>query len=144
MSDKKSAGQYADRVQLAYAKTLDLVSHAVMLALSAGYLAYMLQLLPLEVPVETIAGNWHLSASAMQAKLHLSSGWSCFSNLPALLHGDALSYASVVFLALGTLICLASAATVFFSEKKHLFLVITTLQVIVLLVAASGIMTGTH
>jgi hypothetical protein len=144
MSDRNKEGIYADRVQLAYAKTLDYVSHAVMLAMAAGYIVYMLQLLPLEVPVETIAGNWHLSASAMQAKLHPSCGWSCFSSLTALLHGDAVSYASVIFLALATLICLASAAAVFFSEKKHLFLAITMLQVLVLLVAASGIMTGSH
>lgn len=144
MTDKKSERIYADRVQLAYAKTLDVVSHGVLLLMVAGYLAYMMQLLPLSLPVESIAANWHLSASAMQAKLHPSCGWECFSSLPALLHGDALSYASVVFLAMSTLICLITAAVVFSSEKRSLFLVITTLQVVVLLVAASGIMTRGH
>lgn len=144
MSDRKHDGSYADRVQLAYAKTLDFVSHAVMLLMAIGYLVYMLQLLPLTVPVETVAGNWHLSAHDLQAKLHLASGWSCFMDLPAMLHGDAVSYASIVFLSMATILCLATAVAVFFSEGNKLFLTIATLQVVVLLVAASGIMTRGH
>jgi hypothetical protein len=144
MTDKKNEGIYADRVQLAYAKTLDFVSHAIILVMAVGYLFYLMQLLPLTVPIETVAGNWHLSASVLQSKIHNYCGWSCFLSLPVLLHGDALSYASVVFLSMGTMICLATAALVFFSEKNHLFLTITILQVFVLLVAASGIMTMPH
>jgi hypothetical protein len=144
MSGKESERIYADRVQVAYAKTLDFVSHAVMLLMAIGYLAYMLQLLPLTVPVETVAGNWHLGANELQAKLNLSSGWNCFASLPAMLHGDALSYASVVFLSMATILCLAMAVAVFFSEKKWLYLAIATLQVVVLMVAASGVVTRGH
>ncbi len=144
MTDKKGEKIYADRVQLAYAKTLDIVAHAVMLVIGAGYLLYIMQLLPLSVPIETVAGNWQLSSSELQAKLHLFSGWSCFASLPLLLHGDAVSYASVVMLSMATILCLATAVIVFFREKNHLFLMIAILQVVVLLVAASGVMTQSH
>jgi hypothetical protein len=144
MTDKKREGGYADRVQLAYAKTLDYVAHSVIIVMAVGYLLYLTELLPLTVPIETIAGNWHLSSAHLQAKLNLPCGWECFTSPAGLFHGDIASYISVIFLSLATLICLASAVTVFISEKKHLYSAIATLQVIVLLVAASGIMSGGH
>jgi uncharacterized membrane protein len=144
MTDNNGERIYADRVQLAYARTLDIVAHAVMLVLGIGFLLYILQLLPLTVPIETVAGNWHLSSSELQAKIHPFCGWSCFASLPVLLHGDAVSYASVVMLSMATIICLVTAVAVFFSEKNHLFLMIAVLQVVVLLVAASGVITSGH
>jgi hypothetical protein len=144
MTDKKEQRIYADRVQFAYAKTLDIVAHAVMLVIGIGYLLYILRLLPLTVPIETIAGNWQLSSSELQSKLHVFCGWSCFTSLPVLLHGDAVSYASVVMLSMATLFCLVTAVMAFFREKNHLFLMIAILQVVVLLVAASGVMTLGH
>ncbi|NTW52785.1 MAG: DUF1634 domain-containing protein [Chlorobiaceae bacterium] len=142
MTDKPREGGYADRVQLVYAKTLDYVAHSVIVVMAAGYFLYLTGMLPLSVPIETIAGNWHLSAANMQAKLNLPCGWGCFTSPAGILHGDIMSYISVIFLSLATLICLVSALLVFFSEKKHLYSVITILQVLVLLVAASGIMSG--
>ncbi|HWR01294.1 MAG TPA: hypothetical protein VN371_05475 [Chlorobaculum sp.] len=142
MSDRQREGGYADRVQIVYAKTLDYVAHTVIVVMAVGYLLYMTQLLPLSVPIETIAGNWHLSATSMQAKLNLPCGWECFSAPAGILHGDVLSYISVIFLSLSTLICLASAVAAFISEKKYLYSTIAILQVLVLLVAASGIMSA--
>jgi hypothetical protein len=142
MTDRKREGGYADRVQLTYAKTLDYVAHTVIVVMAIGFLIYLMELLPLTVPIETIAGNWHLSAANLQAKLNLPCGWGCFTSPAGILHGDIVSYISVIFLSLATLVCLASALTVFVSEKKHLYSVIATLQVLVLLVAASGIMSG--
>jgi hypothetical protein len=142
MSDKPREGGYADKVQLVYARTLDYVAHSVIILMAVGYFLYLTELLPLSVPIETIAGNWHLSAAHLQAKLNLPCGWGCFTSPAGLLHGDIFSYISVIFLSLATLICLASAVAVFISEKKHLYSAIATLQVLVLLVAASGIMTG--
>ncbi len=144
MSDKQREGGYADRVQLVYAKTLDYVAHSIIVVMAIGYFLYLTQLLPLSVPIETIAGNWHLSAAKLQAKLNLSCGWDCFTAPAGIIHGDILSYISVIFLSLSTLICLASAVAAFISEKKYLYSTIAILQVLVLLVAASGIMSGGH
>jgi hypothetical protein len=142
MSGKPREGGYADRVQLVYARTLDYVAHSVIILMAVGYFLYLTELLPLSVPIETIAGNWHLSAGHLQAKLNLPCGWGCFTSPTGILHGDIFSYISVIFLSLATLICLASAVAVFISEKKHLYSAIAALQVLVLLVAASGIMSG--
>lgn len=140
----KREGGYADRVQLTYANTLEFVSHTVIILLAVGYVLYMTGLLPLEVPVSAIASHWHLSAAQMRETLHQPTGWSVFANPAGLLHGDVISYISVIFLALATLICLASAVMVYIGEKMPVYLTISIAQVLVLLVAASGIMTGAH
>mgnify|MGYP006269196933 CR=1 FL=1 len=144
MTDADRKGVYADRVQLAYAGTLEFMSHAIIIVMAIGFVLYVFQLLPLTVPVDTVAGNWHLNATKLQMKIHHHSGWSCFSDLQTILHGDAVSYASVVFLSMATMLCLATASMAFFREKNHLYLTITILQVLVLLFAASGMLISGH
>ncbi|MBN1929074.1 MAG: DUF1634 domain-containing protein [Chlorobiaceae bacterium] len=136
----KKEGGYADRVQLLYARTLDLLSHAVIVSMAAGYALYLTGLLPLSIPIETVAANWHLSAADMQAVLRQPSGWNFLDTPGGVLHGDVVSYMSVILLALATLICLAVAVVIYFSEKNRLFFAIALGQLLVLAVAASGIM----
>ncbi|MGC8775595.1 MAG: DUF1634 domain-containing protein [Chlorobaculum sp.] len=135
---------YADSVQLAYAKTLEFVSHAIIIVMALGFILYIFRLLPLTVPVETVAANWHLNATKLQMKIHHHSGWSCFEDVHTFMHGDTISYASVVFLSMATMVCLATATIAFFKEKNRIYLLITILQVLMLLVAASGKLTSGH
>ena len=91
MNDKEKNTDKIDQVQLVYARVLEMVSHVGMAFLALGYVVYVLQLLPLSVPIDAIAGNWHLKASEMQQKLHTPAGWSILSSPAALLQGDVVS-----------------------------------------------------
>ena len=126
-------------VQFVYAKVLDFVSHAGMVFIAAGYLIYVMQLPPLSVSIRAVADNWHLSASDMQQKLHVPSGWSFMGSMADALHGDVVSYMSILFLCMATILCLVFAVKVFFREKNYIYTAITFLQALVLLVAASGV-----
>ncbi len=137
--DKQKKYQAVDEVQTVYARVLEIVSHVGFVFLSVGYLVYVMQLLPLSVPIEAIAGNWHLKASEMQQKLQIPAGWSFVSSTAALGKGDVLSYLSILYLAMATVICLVFAITAFYREKNYLYTAIAVLQVVVLLVAASGL-----
>jgi uncharacterized membrane protein len=144
MTDKEKKCIGTDKVQCVYARVLETVSHMGMAFLTVGYLVYVLQLLPLSVPIDAIAGSWHLKASAMQQKLHTPSGWSFLSSTAALLHGDVMSYLSIYFLAMVTIICLAFAISTFYREKNYLYTTIAVLQVVVLIIASAGIVSGGH
>ncbi|TLU81686.1 MAG: DUF1634 domain-containing protein [Chlorobium sp.] len=139
MSDKEKKSESIDKVQLVYARVLEMVSHVGMAFLAIGYLVYVLQLLPLSVPIDAIAGNWHLKASEMQQKLHTPAGWSIISSPAALFKGDVVSYLSIYYLAMATVVCLVFASVTFYREKNYLYTTIAVLQVVVLLVAASGV-----
>jgi len=135
--EKKSFG--IDKVQLVYAQVLETVSHVGIAFLVGGYFVYVLQLLPLSVPIDAIAANWHLKASEMQQKLHTPSGWSFLKSTAALLKGDVVSYLSIFYLAMATIACLAFATITFYREKNYVYTALAVLQVVVLLVAASGL-----
>jgi uncharacterized membrane protein len=139
MRDKKKKTQAIDEVQTVYAWVLEIVSHVGFAFLSVGYLVYVMQLLPLSVPIEAIAGNWHLKASEMQHKLNIPVGWSFLSSTAALGKGDVVSYLSIFYLAMATVICLVFAMVTFYREKNYLYTMIAVLQVVVLLFAASGL-----
>ncbi len=139
MSDKENKSQNIDKVQLVYARVLEKISHVGFAFLAGGYIIYVLQLLPLSVPIDAIAGNWHLKASEMQEKLHTPAGWSFLSSSTALFKGDIISYLSIFYLALATVVCLAFAIVTFYREKNYLYAVIAVFQFAVLLIAASGL-----
>jgi uncharacterized membrane protein len=144
MTDRDKKFHDIGKVQLIYARVLETVSHVGMVFLAVGYLVYVLQLLPLSVPIDAIAGNWQLNASAMQQKLHTPSGWAFLSSTAALVHGDVVSYLSIYFLAMVTIICLAFAIITFYREKNYLYTTIAVLQVVVLIIASAGIVSGSH
>ncbi len=139
MTEKEKNSPGTEKVQLVYARVLNTASHVAIFFLAAGYLIYILQLLPSSVPIESIAGNWHLSASEMQQKIHTPSTWVFFSTPGILFNGDIVSYLSIFYLSMVTVICLAVAAVIFYRGKNYLYTTITILQVLVLLIAASGV-----
>jgi len=125
--------------QKRYARVLLWVAAAGQIALFAGYVVYLTGLLPPRVPPQRIAQEWHLSAPEFTRKLELQSGWSWVRHIGS---GDVVSYATVVFLALGTNICLLVAAASYIREKNRKYAVIVMLQIVVLLIAASGLVTA--
>lgn len=137
----KKQNQHADNVQLAYAGVLGVTSTLGIILVVLGYIVYVFQLLPLSVPVEAVAANWHLRAADLHRQIHVSSGWSCFSELGK---GDAISYVSIIYLASVTMFCLFAAAMAFFKEKNLIYVTISILQLGVLVFAAAGIVSGGH
>jgi len=94
-----------NRVQLVYASVLDIVAHAGMTLIAAGFLAYVFRLLPLTVSIEDVASHWHLRSSDMNNILSVPTGWA-WAQDP--LHGDVLSFISIVFLSMAAMICLVA------------------------------------
>ncbi len=136
MSGKKRKKAEIDQVQLVYASVLDVVSHIGMALIAAGFLIYVLKLLPLTVSIEDVAAHWHMRAAEMNRILTVPSGWSWVQDP---LHGDVLSYFSIVFLSMAAMICLVAVIPVFLGEKNRTYALIALLQVIVLAAAVVGI-----
>jgi hypothetical protein len=69
-------------------------------------------------------------------------GWAWFGELQ---YGDMLNYIPIAFLSLLTIICYASLIPGLLRKKDTTYTVIAILEIIVLLVAASGILgTSAH
>ncbi len=132
---------HANRVQLDYAAVLGVCSTIGMLFIAAGYLIYLSGFLPSAAPASEVAMHWHLKASEFHKAVQVPSGWNWVTDLG---RGDVLSYASINYLALVTVICLSWIVPSFIREKDRIYTVMTILQVAVLLFAAAGIVSGGH
>ncbi len=139
MMDKNKKSQGIDNVQQVYSKVLENVSHVGFVLLIGGYFVYILQLLPLSIPIDVIAGNWHLSAAEMHQKLNTPSGWSFFATTAMLMKGDVFSSLSIYYLATATIFCLLFTIPAYIRDKNYIYTTIAFFQIVVLLVAASGI-----
>ena len=125
--------------QLVYARTLHWVSIMGFILLAGGYFVYMARLLPTTVPAVQIASSWHLSSAEFMKRVDVPDGWSWVGSLGS---GDTLSFVSIVFLAVGSIFCLVSALPSLIRERSTVYSAIVTLQILVLLLAASGILQG--
>ena len=132
---------HANKVQLTYATVLSWTSTLGMILIVAGYIIYVFELLPVAVSPAEIAMHWHLRASELHAAVSVPSGWDWVQHLGK---GDVMSYASIVYLSSVTMFCLAVIIPVFLKEKDSIYTVLTTLQVLVLLLAAVGVISGGH
>jgi hypothetical protein len=132
---------HANKVQLTYATVLSWTSALGMVFIVAGYIIYVFQLLPVAVSPAEIAMHWHLRASELHAAVSVPSGWDWVHHLAK---GDALSYASIVYLSSVTMFCLAVIIPVFIKEKDNIYTVLTVFQVLVLFLAAAGAISGGH
>lgn len=132
---------HADRIQLAYARILGITSTVGMVFIAAGFLVYVFGLLPSGVPASDVAAYWHLRAAELHSQIPVPSGWDWIGMLN---RGDALSYASIIYLASATIICLAVVVPVFMKEKDRIYTLISIIQVMVLVFAAAGILSSKH
>ena len=132
---------HANRIQLTYATVLSWTSTLGIIFVVAGYLVYVFQLLPSSVTPAEVALHWHLRAAELHKIVPVPSGWDWIYQLG---RGDVLSYASVVYLSSVTMICLAVIIPLFLKEKDMIYAVMTLLQVLVLVFAAAGIVSGGH
>jgi hypothetical protein len=62
------------------------------------------------------------------------------SNAESFWRGDALSYLAIIIICMIPVVCLLVSAPAFFREKRPVFGVIALVQVLILLVAATGIL----
>jgi uncharacterized membrane protein len=127
------------KTQKRYAKVLSWVAAIGQLLVVVGYIIYLSKLLPMETPIERITQAWHLSAAEFTDELGIETGWNWLRKLS---HGDIISYGAIVLLALGTNVSLLVAAVSFLQEKNGKYTLIVILQLVVLLIAASGIVSG--
>ncbi|RDD31203.1 DUF1634 domain-containing protein [Prosthecochloris sp. ZM] len=139
MENRKEA--FGADVERSYAGVLEKVSIGGLAASIIAYLLYVLHLMPLSVSVHDIAANWHLSSDELVAKGLASYGWAWAKHLP---DADMLSLAAIGLLTLTPVACLAIASLAFLKKRDYAYTVISILQILVLLVAVSGVFIAQH
>jgi uncharacterized membrane protein len=138
MADKLKATEE----QLAYAKLLDLGMKVGLLALIITFIIYATGIFAPHVPVSDLPKYWSMPVHQYLEATGIHPGWVWLSMLGK---GDFLNFTGIAFLALVTLICYVRIIPILFRKKDTVYGVIAIVEVLILALAASGVLkSGGH
>lgn len=127
------------REQIVFAAVLRAGTGLSMLALVLGFLLYLGGLVPALVPIGELPRYWGLSAEHYLAATGLPRGWGWMGLVG---HGDILNLVGIAMLGGLTIVCYLAILPVLLRKRDGAYSVIVALELIVLLLAASGLLVG--
>ena len=126
---------------LRYAGLLDGGARIGLLALAASFAAYLLGWLPPHVPTEQLPDLWRLPVAEYLQRTGTPTGWGW---LALAYKGDLSNLAGIALLAGCSLPPLLAAALLYLKQRDWSCAAICVLEVAVVALAASGVLTAGH
>jgi hypothetical protein len=128
--------------QIIYANLLVIGVWAGIFIMLVTYSIYLFELLPAHVDTSLIAKVWNKGVGEYLEITHSPHGWGWVGLLAK---GDFLNYIGFTLLGLMTLLCFIVLLRGYLRQKNWIFSIIAFLEILVLSLAASGILgTGGH
>lgn len=132
---------YASPEQRLYARWLDLGTRIGFVVLMITFLVHLLEVIPSHVPIEDLPRYWTLPVADYIAATGAPTGWGWLQRLH---RGDYLNFVGIALLAAVTIVCYLRVLPAFVRAGDRAFATICALEIVVLLVAAAGIVGGGH
>jgi hypothetical protein len=139
MPEKDKQELKPTREQIMYANLLLMGMLAGIIIMLVTYAIYLSGILPAHVDMQVISANWGKGIHEYLEITHSPHGWGWTA---LLMKGDFLNYIGFILLAGMTIICYLVLVRGYSRQKDWIFAVISILEIIVLSVAASGILGG--
>lgn len=125
--------------QIRYANTLFYGSVIGFVIMLVTYALYVLGVLEPQIPLDQMPALWTQSAAAYREVGNIPQGWGWLALIGK---GDICNFIGIVILAGLTIVCFIQLGCSFLRRKDWLMSVIAFLEVVVLALAASGILVG--
>jgi len=127
----------ATEEQIAYAKILDIGMKIGLLMLIVTFIIYLLGILSPHIPVNDLPKYWGLSVHKYLERTGIHPGWAWLFMVG---RGDFLNFIGIAFLAGITVICYLAIFPILMRKKDAIYATLALLEVLVLVLAASGIL----
>ena len=142
METQKDQALKPSRDQIIYANLLIIGVWAGIIILVATYSIYLTGILPAHVKMSLIPTVWGSGVNEYLEVTQSPHGWGWFSLLAK---GDFLNYIGFALLALMTIFCYLVLVRGYIRQRDWIFSAIALLEIVVLSLAASGILgSGGH
>lgn len=141
MTDNYGTSEYATREQLVYADLLDLGMKIGFALLLLTFALYVFGIVSPHVPLDEIHRYWSMRAPAYHAAAQVPIGWGWLSLAGS---GDFLNFVPIAFLSAVTIACYLRILPILRDNGDQAYVGIAVLEVLVLVLAASGILAGGH
>lgn len=129
----------ASEEQLIYARLLGKTALTGLGLLIITFTVYASGILPNVVDFDKLQNLWKLKVSDYLKYANTPTGWEWVRLLN---HGDVLNYIGISVLSGATVLCYFSLIPVFIRKKDTTYLVITIIEIVILSLAASNILTA--
>jgi hypothetical protein len=137
MAEKKSTA--ASEEQIAYAKVLNIGMWLGLAVLAASFLVYISGVLPTHVPIQDLPKYWGMRAHDFNVAMNAPTGWGWTGMIGK---GDYLNFVGIAMLSGLTVLCYLVILPILKRKKDTAYVVIAAAEVLVLVLAASGILKG--
>jgi hypothetical protein len=133
--------KYVTREQLVYADVLEMGLTIGRVVLAAMFILYVLSITTPKVPLSELPTHWLLPAGQYSNLVGISAGWGWIK----LVHyGDYLNFLGIAFLASVTGACYLRLLPILLRSKDRSFSAILVVELLVLFLAASGLLAFGH
>ena len=127
----------ASETQLLYARVLDIATKTGFLFLVLSFLLYISGLLSPYIPLKNLPQYWGMPVAQFLKETGIHPGWAWMGRLN---HGDFFSFLGLSFLGGVTIICYIAVVPRLFKTKEYILVSIVLVEIVVLLLAASGLL----
>lgn len=142
MNKQANAASRPSKEQVIYANILVIGVWIGLALLFVTYFIYLSGLMPSHVDMSLVTGNWDKGVKEYLEITHSPHGWGWVG---LLLTGDFLNYTGFAFLALMTVLCYLVLLKGYIAKKDWIYSGIAFLEILVLTLAASGVLgSGGH
>ncbi|MEN8263573.1 MAG: hypothetical protein ABFR82_08935 [Nitrospirota bacterium] len=132
----------ATEEQILYANILNKGMAIGLIGLIITFIIYGAGILDPVIPLEEVQNYWVMPVADYLEQTGIHAGWAWLGNLGK---GDMLNFLPIAFLSLLTIICYLAILPGLMRKKDTAYVVLVIVEVIVLTVAASGILgSGGH
>jgi hypothetical protein len=138
MEQKK---QYATEEQLVYAGWLNIGMMIGFVLLLGTFVVYLLGIAPPHVPVDDLPRYWTMPVKEYLKAANVHTGWSWLTLAGK---GDFMNFLGIAFLSAVTTVCFARIVPILFRNGDKVYGTIAVTEILVLVLAASGILAAGH
>jgi hypothetical protein len=124
-------------IQLFYARVIDWAAKATFLLLLMTFAVYISGVLTPYVPLNDLPQYWSQPAHQYLEAARIQTGWAWLGELH---HGDFLNYLPIAILSGVTILGYLAVLPQFFRNREVILGIIVILQIMVLTLAASGVL----
>ena len=141
MDQKPELSLKASPEQLRYARVLEKGMFIGLLCLLVTFSIYAFGIMEPYVPLDEISRYWSMNVNDYLHHANIKSGWAWLGFVQ---FGDFINFIGIAILAGVTIICYVTIVPVLFKNNDRVYAVLALLEVIILSVAASGIIAVGH
>jgi len=141
MADNLESSVKTRPEQVRYANILEKGMYVGLILLFLTFIIYALGIVKPYIPVSEISRYWGLNVHDYLHQANIKGGWSWLGMLQ---YGDFLNFVGIVVLAGVTIICYLAIAPILIKNDDKIYTILVLLEVLILSLAASGILAVGH